>query len=109
MLILVRKRTKYIMLDQIINDNSWAPNNTVMGGNCLAAIVDAGSNHLADGNNRIHCNKNVGLQDTKSVGYCKYDFAYFLKDFHSCSIGPGSHFVSTCSFGASNNCCTWML
>ena len=74
---MVRKRTKYIMADQIIDDNYWAPNNTVIGGNCLAvAIVDAGSNRLADGNNRIQCN-NVGPQDTKSVGYCKHDYAYF--------------------------------
>lgn len=98
------------MLDQIIEDNLWAPNNTVID-NCLAvAIVDAGSNHLADGNNRIHCNTNLGQQDIKSVDQYKPDFAYSQRDQHmviSCNIGPGSHFQhseSTCSFGASNNC-----
>jgi hypothetical protein len=60
------------VLDQIIDDNSRAPNNTVAGNCRAAAIVDAASNHLADGNNRIHCNTNAGQQDTKSVDYyCK--------------------------------------
>lgn len=57
------------MLDQIIDDNSRAPNNMVAGNCRAAAIVDAASNHLADGNNRIHCNTNAGQQDTKSVDY----------------------------------------